>query len=268
MRRDLLSLLMSATLCSPLSVQAKPHPIFDQRRAAMIDAVRVQASALPDLRRDPHFERALAALGAIHREDFVLGATRAFAYQLTPLTIGYAQTISDPFVVTVMTAAAAVTSGSNVLEVGTGSGYQAAVLAQIGATVHSVEIIAPLAKNAARRLKHLGFTKVAVKAGDGFAGWAEFAPYDAIIVTAGAAEIPAPLLDQLRVGGHLIMPIGPQGPLEQLIRVTKGEAGRLDRCSLGPTAFVPLTGKGQRTAAQKGLYDRTIPTCYGGVVGP
>jgi protein-L-isoaspartate(D-aspartate) O-methyltransferase len=238
-------------------------PPFDVQRAAMVGKIRTAAEATPQIIQHPHYEPALKAIGTVPRHDFVTREAREFAYLLTPLKIGYSQTISDPFVVAVMTIAAAVRPGSNVLEVGTGSGYQAAVLAQIGASVHSIEIVPPLAKTAAHRLQRMGYKKVTVKEGDGFMGWPDFAPYDAIIVTAAAAEIPAPLIAQLKIGGHLVMPIGPDAPLEQLIRVTKGADGKLDQCSLGPTMFVPLTGKGQRASGEMGLYDRSIPSCFG-----
>jgi protein-L-isoaspartate(D-aspartate) O-methyltransferase len=238
-------------------------PPFDTRRAAMVEKIRKTASATPLIAQHPQFEPALKAVGTVPRHHFVSRDARNFAYELTPLKIGYSQTISDPFVVTVMTTAAVVRPGSNVLEVGTGSGYQAAVLAQIGASVHSIEILPPLAKRAAHRLKRMGYKTVTVKEGDGFMGWPDFAPYDAIIVTAAAAQIPDPLIAQLKVGGHLVMPIGPEGSLEQLVRVTKGPDGKLDQCSLGPIMFVPLTGKGQRPRGEKGLYDRSIPSCFG-----
>lgn len=186
------------------------------------------------------------------------------AYRDTPLSIGYKQTISDPYIVAVMTAAVRVEPGSNVLEIGTGSGYQAAVLSRIGARVHSIEIVEALAKSAAERLHRLGFANVDIKAGDGFAGWPEFAPYDAIIVTAGAAEIPPPLIAQLKVGGRLIMPIGPEWPLEQLELVTKTSDHATSRCSLGPAMFVPLTGRGARPKGLKGLYDHSVKPCYPG----
>lgn len=187
---------------------------------------------------------------------------RAQAYKDSPLPIGYGQTISDAYIVTVMTAALNLPPHANVLEVGTGSGYQAAVLSKLSSTVHSIEIVAPLAARAAKLLASLGMSNVTVRAGDGFRGWPEAAPFDGIIVTAGAAEIPPPLVAQLKPGGTLIMPIGPEWPLEQLLVVRKSADGKLSRCSMGPVMFVPLTGRGERPQNLKGLYDRSVPDCF------
>ena len=232
----------------------------------MVEEIRASAKEYPPLLTDPSFIAAVDAVSQIRREDFVPSDQRINAYHDTPLPIGYEQTISDPYVVAIMTAATGVRAGANVLEVGTGSGYQAAVLSRMGATVHSVEIVAPLADSAGARLHRLKFRNVSVKAGDGFEGWADFGPYDAIIVTAGAADVPLPLLAQLKVGGKLVMPLGLQGPLEQLVLVTKlsEQPQGLSRCSLGPAQFVPLTGRGQRPTGEKGLYDRSLPVCYAG----
>ena len=229
----------------------------------MVERIRAKAAAdFPKLAADPHFDRTLAAVAATDRAAFVPAAERAGAYGDTPLPIGHGQTISDAFIVSVMTAAAKVEPGAAVLEIGTGSGYQAAILARLGARVHSVEIVAPLARSAARRLRHFGYRSVAVRAGDGFLGWPAFAPYDAIIVTAGAAEVPAPLLAQLRPGGTLVMPIGAQWALEQLLVVRKGMDGKLSRCTMGAALFVPLTGRGGRPDHPSGLYDRSMTECY------
>lgn len=217
----------------------------------------------PGLEHDPAFERAVAAEATIDRADFVPDAARPAAYRTLPLSIGYGQTISDPYVVTIMTAAVGVAPGDSVLEIGTGSGYQAAVLSRIGARVHSIEIVPQLAHSAAARLKRLGFRHVAVRAGDGFLGWPDAAPFDAIIVTAGSARIPEPLMAQLKPGGRLVMPIGLNTPAEQLIVVSKQADGTTTRCSLGPAMFVPLTGRGE-TREIPALYDRSVPLCRKG----
>lgn len=228
----------------------------------MVEEIRQKAAEYSGLSSDPYFLAVVQEIGKIRREDFVPSQQRRNAYRGVPLPIGFEQTISDPYIVAVMIAASRVQSQTNVLEVGTGSGYQAAVLSKLGARVHTLEIVAPLAVAAARRLRRLGIRNVSVKAGDGFAGWPEFGLYGAIIVTAGAAEIPPVLLAELEVGGRLIMPIGPQGPLEQLVLVTKRENGNFVRCSLGPTMFVPLTGLGERPASMKGIYDRSLAPCF------
>lgn len=241
-----------------------PSRNFTKQRTALVAEIRRTSSEYPGLAQAPHFIAALHAIGEIPREEFVPADQRQRAYRDIPLPIGYGETISDPYIVAVMTAAVGVGSGTNVLEIGTGSGYQAAVLSVIGARVHTIEIVDALARSAADRLVRLGFRNVSVRSGDGFAGWPEFAPYDAIIVTAGAAEIPQPLIAQLKIGGKLVMPVGPEGPLEQLILVSKTGENILRRCSLGPAMFVPLTGRGARPGSTKGLYDRSVASCFPG----
>ena len=193
---------------------------------------------------------------------FVPKKERARAYQDTPLPIGYRQTISDAYIITVMTAALDLPLQANVLEIGTGSGYQAPVLSKLAATVHSIEIVAPPAEGAAKLLASLGRTNVTGRAGDGFQGWPDAAPFDAIIVTAGAAEMPPPILAQLKPGGTLVMPIGPEWPLERLPVIRKAADGTHSRSSMGPIMFMPLTGRGQRPRNPKGLYDRSILHCF------
>ena len=252
------ALLIALVLLAPSAAS----PRVDGR-AAMVERIRARAGAdFPALVRDPHFAAALAAVAATDRERFVRRRDRALAYGDTPLPIGHGQTISDAYIVTVMTAALALPPRASVLEVGTGSGYQAAILSRLAASVHSIEIVAPLARAAGRRLKRLRFANVSVRAGDGYLGWPEAAPYDAIIVTAGAARVPAPLLEQLKPGGTLVMPIGPQWALEQLVVIRKAPDGRLASCSMGAALFVPLTGRGERPANPTGLYDRSLPDCY------
>ena len=160
-----------------------------------------------------------------------------------------------------MTAALRLPQHANVLDVGTGSGYQAAVLARLADHVSSIEIVEPLAATASERLKRLGFANVDVRAGDGFAGWLERAPFDGIVVAAGAANVPQPLIDQLKVGGRLVMPIGPSWATEQVLVVTKTSETTTTRCSLGWTMFVPLTGRGMRPANALGLME-PVPLCY------
>lgn len=253
-------LVASLALASCTTIQ--PHSYVDARFAMIGRIEQVAAKDYPKLAKTRPFADALRAVASVRREMFVPTTERARAYQDTPLPIGYSQTISDAYIVTVMTAALALQPRANVLEIGTGSGYQAAVLSKLAATVHSIEIVAPLAEKATKLLASLGMTNVTVRAGDGFQGWPEAAPFDAIIVTAGAAEIPPPLLAQLKPGGTLVMPIGPEWPLEQLLVIRKAADGNLSRCSLGPIMFVPLTGRGERPRNLKGLYDRSIPDCF------
>ena len=186
--------------------------------------------------------RVLEAMAAVPRDRFVPRASRAEAYANHPLPIGRGQTISQPFIVAYMTQELDVRAGERVLEVGTGSGYQSAVLAALDAEVYTVEIIAELAERARGVLADLGYDRVHVRTGNGRLGWPEHAPFDAVIVTAADESIPGPLVDQLAPGGRLIMPVGRSADVQELILVRKGPAGRVDRRVLLPVRFVPLTG--------------------------
>ena len=186
----------------------------------------------------------LAALGSVPRHLFVPSDQSSEAYDDHPLPIGYDQTISQPYVVALMTELLDLGSDSRVLEIGTGSGYQAAVLAEIAAQVFSIEIVEPLAERARGLLESLGYTNVSVRAGDGFQGWPEEAPFDAIVLTAAPPAIPPPLLEQLRVGGRLVAPVG---RLDQdLVLIVKQEDG-VQRRRIIPVRFVPMTGEAQRS---------------------
>jgi protein-L-isoaspartate(D-aspartate) O-methyltransferase len=187
----------------------------------------------------------VAAMRSVPRHEFVPSEQVRSAYTDTPLPIGYGQTISQPFVVAFMTEALQVGPESIVLEVGTGSGYQAAVLAEIVAEVHTIEIIEALAASARERLDRLEYDNVTVHDGDGYYGWPEAGPYDAIIVTAAAGHIPPPLLEQLRPGGRMIIPVGPVFAVQQLILITKSEAGVISTRQVLPVRFVPMTGRVQ-----------------------
>nr|WP_246616807.1 methyltransferase domain-containing protein [Sphingomonas yunnanensis] len=165
-------------------------------RARMIGSIKVAAADIPASRDDPYFRAAVAVEARLPREVFVPRAAKPQAYFGAPLEIGWQQTISDPYVMAIMTAAVRVQRGSRVLEIGTGSGYQAAILAELGAAVSTIEIVPQLARQAVRALRRRGYRKVHARVGDGFAGWPERAPFDAVIVTAGSASVPAPLLDQ------------------------------------------------------------------------
>lgn len=183
----------------------------------------------------------LAAMRAVPREAFVPPASEELAYEDRPLPIGHGQTISQPYVVAAMTAAVAVRPGARALEIGTGSGYGAAILAQIAAEVYTVERIRPLAEEARDRLAALGYANVHVKEGDGTLGWPEHAPYDAIVVTAGGPRVPAALLDQMAIGGRLVMPVGPASA-QRLVRVVRTDEDDYAYDGLGPVSFVPLIG--------------------------
>lgn len=182
----------------------------------------------------------LAALRAVPRDRFVPDDVRPEAYEDHPLPIGHGQTISQPYIVAFMSAAVAVRPGEKVLEIGTGSGYQAAILAAMGAKVFTIEIIPALAARAAATLRELGYDQVSVRAGDGYRGWPEEAPFDAIVVTAAPDTIPPALLAQLAEGGRLVIPVGPQHGGQELVLVTKAN-GKLHQRNLLPVRFVPFT---------------------------
>lgn len=242
---------------------------FAQQRAAMIGRIRAQLTAFSKDAVTPEFERVLTAVASVERERFVPEASRADAYKDTSLPIGYEQTISDAYVVTLMTTVLHLPPHANVLDIGTGSGYQAAVLSPLAERVSSIEIVKPLADQAGARLAALGYKNVTVRAGDGFAGWPDRAPFDGIVVAAGAAKVPQQLLDQLKPDGRLVMPIGETWATEQILVYHKRRDGRLERCSLGWAMFVPLTGQGARPRDARGLFDRKVPLCFkAAVVSP
>lgn len=184
--------------------------------------------------------RTLAAMRTVPRHEFVAAEYRVLAYEDIPLPIGHDQTISQPSVVALMTQLVAPRMGKRVLEVGTGSGYQAAVLAQAGCRVWTIEIFEALAMEARARLARLGYPSVEVRHGDGYAGWPEAAPFDAILVTAAADSIPPALLDQLAPGGRLVMPVGDQASEQEMVLVQKDPSGRVVSRRLFPVRFVPL----------------------------
>ena len=181
----------------------------------------------------------LAALRAVPRHEFVPEASAGEAYGDFPLPIGHGQTISQPYIVAFMTEALGLRGGESVLEIGTGSGYQAAVLARIAGKVHTIEIVPELAGQARMRLARLGYRNVRVRAGDGYLGWPEAAPFDAIIVTAAAPRIPGPLKQQLAEGGRLVVPVGDED--QELIVVTR-HGSAFDERRVLPVRFVPMTG--------------------------
>ena len=185
----------------------------------------------------------LDAMRAVPREDFLPSDLAEYAYEDGPLPIGHAQTISQPYIVAAMTAAARVRPGDRVLEIGTGSGYGAAVLSKIAGEVYTVERIKALADSARDRLAALGYINVHVKCGDGTLGWAEHAPYDEIIVTAGGPTVPRALLDQLVPGGRLVMPVGSEPRAQRLICRTRTGPGTYTQDDLEWVAFVPLIGE-------------------------
>jgi len=199
--------------------------------------VKVQLTG-PD--RNISDKRVLAAMASVPRHKFVPRLLRTEAYGDHPLPIGYGQTISQPFMVAFMTEQLAPRNTDRVLEIGTGSGYQAAVLAGLVSEVYSIEIIEPLGKHAAETLKNLGYDNVHVRIGDGYEGWPEAAPFDSIIVTCAPEQVPEPLVAQLKEGGRMIIPVGPGG--NQLLYVLEKRAGKIQSNAVLPVLFVPMTG--------------------------
>jgi protein-L-isoaspartate(D-aspartate) O-methyltransferase len=187
-------------------------------------------------------DRVLQALRSVPRHEFVPKEERRFAYQNRPLPIGHGQTISQPYIVAIMTDLLEPGPGDKMLEVGTGSGYQAAILAELIGQMYSIEIIEPLARQAGKRLKRLGYTNINTRTGDGYYGWESEAPFDGIVVTAAASHIPPPLIKQLKSGGRMIIPVGSRFMTQVLMLVTKQEDGTIKTRQLLPVRFVPLTG--------------------------
>ncbi len=203
------------------------------RRAKMVEA-QIAARGV----RDP---RVLAAMRKVPRHLFVESTARGEAYEDRPVPIGNNQTISQPYIVALMTELLELPPHARVLEIGTGSGYQSAVLGEIAAEVYSIEILPDLASAAADKLKELGYANVEVRAGDGYRGWPEHAPFDGIIVTAAPERIPQPLIDQLAVGGRMVIPVG--GFFQELKVFTKEKDGRITEKDMIPVRFVPMTGE-------------------------
>jgi protein-L-isoaspartate(D-aspartate) O-methyltransferase len=195
------------------------------------------------LGRDIADEAVVRAMSKVPRHEFVLPKHRDRAYDDVALPIDAGQTISQPYIVALMSQLAEIQPGDRVLEVGTGSGYQAAVLAEMGAEVYSIEIVAELADSARQRLAHLGY-RVHVRQGDAFAGWPEEAPFDAILITAAPPSIPAPLPEQLKIGGRLVAPVGQES--QDLIVITRHAKDAFETRTVIPVHFVPMTGRAQR----------------------
>jgi protein-L-isoaspartate(D-aspartate) O-methyltransferase len=186
--------------------------------------------------------RVMSVMGRVERHKFVPRSHQSWAYANQPLPIGHGQTISQPYIVALMTDLIGIEPGEKVLEIGTGSGYQAAVLAEMDAEVFTIEIVEPLAKQASKRLASLGYDNVKTRLGDGYYGWQEEAPFDAIVVTAAASHIPPPLIRQLKPGGVMVIPVGSRFLVQQLVLVAKNTAGDITTRQMLPVRFVPLTG--------------------------
>lgn len=217
--------------------QTQPDP-WAEKRAAMVTLLRTGRYTIASA-------KVLAAMGKVPRHEFVPANVRRYAYADQPLPIGHRQTISQPYVVAFMTEKLDPQPDEKVLEIGTGSGYQAAVLAHLVKEVYSIEIVEALAESAEKTLARLGYQNVHVKAGDGYKGWPEHAPFDAIIVTCAPTQIPAPLIEQLKEGGRMIIPVGPDGGAQELYLLVKKD-GQVTQKAVLPVRFVPMTGEARR----------------------
>ncbi len=187
--------------------------------------------------------KVMQAINKVPRHKFVPEHRREDAYENNPLPIGHGQTISQPYIVAIMTDLLKLSATDKVLEIGTGSGYQAAILAELVKEVYSIEIVEPLGLKAAQLFKQLGYSNINAKVGDGYYGWEEHAPFDAIIVTAAASHIPHPLIQQLKPGGHMMIPVGSNFLTQQLLLIHKAADGHITTRQILPVRFVPLTGE-------------------------
>ncbi len=235
--------IMSVLAAIAISAAAE-EPDYAIERAAMVRTI-VSYSAEVNLAtgRDRITPGVLEAMGIVPRHEFVPEGVRRQAYADRPLPIGYGQTISQPFIVALMTDLLQVEPNDVVLEIGTGSGYQAAVLARLAREVHTIEIVPALADAAAQRLQRLGYVNVATRLGDGYYGWQEAAPFDGIIVTAAASQIPPPLIQQLKPGGRMVIPVGAPFALQYLVLVEVDGERKVRTRQLLPVQFVPLAGR-------------------------
>ncbi|MGR8930855.1 MAG: protein-L-isoaspartate(D-aspartate) O-methyltransferase [Gammaproteobacteria bacterium] len=216
---------------------------WEVQRSSLVDEVEVLVRATQDYLTEDMLEKSvLDAMRVVPRHEFIPADRQAYAYLNQPVAIGYGQTISQPFVVAIMTDLIRPKSGDKVLEVGTGSGYQSAILAELGVDMYSIEIIEPLAKIAAENLKRVGYASVHTRVGDGYYGWESEAPFDGIVVTAVASHIPPPLIKQLKPGGRMIIPVGEPFLTQYLMLVKKDEYQNVTTEQILPVSFVPLTG--------------------------
>jgi protein-L-isoaspartate(D-aspartate) O-methyltransferase len=220
-----------AFLWIPMAARAQQEDFAAERHRMVEEQIRRRGIDRPEV---------LAAMDTVPRHLFVPESVRDQAYEDHPLPIGEGQTISQPYVVAVMTSLLDLDGDDKVLEIGTGSGYQAAVLSRLAKAVYTIEIRAPLGRRAAETLKRLGYDNVHVRIGDGYKGWPEAAPFDGIVVTAAPDRIPPPLIEQLKVGGHMVIPVG--NFFQDLMVLTKTDKG-LERRTVIPVRFVPMTGE-------------------------
>jgi protein-L-isoaspartate(D-aspartate) O-methyltransferase len=235
---------ISFVLVASASSSAAAEPDFAVERAAMVRTITDYAAGLSTaIGRDRITPEVLQTMSLVPRHEFVPEHVRREAYADRPLPIGNGQTISQPFIVALMTDLLQIKPNDVVLEIGTGSGYQAAILAHLVREVHTIEIVPPLAEAAAKRLRRLGYANVTARLGDGYYGWQAAAPFDAIIVTAAASHIPPPLIQQLKPGGRMVIPVGAPFAFQHLVLVELDGERKVKTRQLLPVQFVPLTGR-------------------------
>jgi len=228
----IVSCLMVFNCC--LGKKAGDERGLENKRRAMVSE-QIEERGIKD-------RRVLGAMEKVPRHEFVPEKYRPFAYGDYPLPIGEGQTISQPYVVALMTECLSLESDDKVLEVGTGSGYQAAILSELAGEVYTIEILEPLAKRAEELLQKLGYRNVKVKRGDGYLGWEEYAPFDGIIVTCAPDHIPQPLIEQLAEGGRMVIPVG-ETHFPQVLKLVEKREGKLTAQNVIPVSFVPMTGE-------------------------
>ena len=227
-------------LTGPASAEAES---FASERLAMVQVIILSTIlSSPETGIEALDSEVLEVMAKVPRHEFVPEILRGMAYLNRPLPIGHGQTISQPYIVALMTGLLGMTPGAKVLEVGTGSGYQAAVLAELAARVFTIEIVEPLGRLARKRLRRLGYGNVEVRIGDGYYGWEEHAPFDAIIITAAISHVPPSLVHQLKPGGRIVIPVGQRFLVQFLTVVEKHLDGGVTMREILPVRFVPLTG--------------------------
>jgi len=233
--------MMGLVCFMPLAEAAEDYAASRARLVTEISQDVIDTSAY--IGKSALDERVMRVLGTVGRHRFVPPHLQSSAYQNRPLPIGYGQTISQPYIVALMTDLLELEADDVVLEIGTGSGYQAAILSRLVSRVYSIEIIPELAKSASQLLQRLGFGNIEVKNADGYYGWQAHAPFDAIMVTAASSHIPPPLVSQLKPGGLMLIPVGSPFNVQQLTLVRKSKNGELTTRQILPVRFVPFTGK-------------------------
>ena len=228
----IVSCLMVFNCCRKKGVRVDYKDLEKERKAMVVEQIE---------KREVNDKRVLEAMERVPRHEFVPEKYRAFAYEDSPLPIGEGQTISQPYIVALMTECLNLEGEEKVLEVGTGSGYQAAILSELAKEVYTIEIVEPLAERAEELLKKLGYRNVKVKCGDGYLGWEEYAPFDGIIVTCAPEHIPQPLIDQLAEGGRMVIPVG-ETQFPQVLKLVEKREGKVTMRNVVPVRFVPMTG--------------------------